>query len=329
MPDFQRPRVPFPRPRPPGLGQGPAGGGVQGNVGRGNGARAEQVQSQGQGQGQQTQDGGAGQAVATGGIDELMLESAITALLAVVPESLRTYADGHLPGIVRQAARDRVTNANQVAYILATAEHESKFTKPAFSWSEPLVEDHNQYTQDRRGRWRSRNHLTNNRVRGDTEAELDENYWDDSYGGRLGNQSGTADAANFKGRGYVQITGRENYERMSGLLRDEGFTYELDGTTWGTPENPINLTANPTHVNRSTALASKLLVLGLVEGSYTGRAMDDYINDEETDFTNARRVVNGDVEENGESIAAIARRYAAPIQTLWPQVFQAPTPTQT
>ncbi len=326
MPDFQRQnRIPMPRPRPTDIGRRPGPGAGQ-TGGRGNDANVQQMQTQGRlpGQGSTPGTGTAGVV-----IDELMLDAAVTALLAVVPESLRTNAESHLPGIVQQCAWDRVTNHNQVAYILATTEHESKYGTPAFSWSEPLVEDHNQYSQDRRGRWTSRNHLTDNRVRGDTEQELDEEYWDDSYGGRLGNRRGTADAANYRGRGYVQITGRENYERMSGLLQDEGFTYNLDGQTWGTAQNPIDLLANPTHVNRSTALAAKLLVLGMTEGSYTGKSMDDYINEDETDFTNARRVVNGDVEENGASIATIARRYAAPIATIWAQVFMPQAPAQT
>jgi predicted chitinase len=324
MPDFRRQpnRVPVPRPRPADLGQRPGSnrpGPGQGPA-RGNDAALQQMQTQDQGR-VQGQAATPGEGTAGVVVDELLLDAAVTALLAVVPQDLRTYAEGHLPGIVQQCAWDHVTNANQVAYILATAEHESKFGRPAFSWSQPLVEDHNQYRQQKNGKWRASNHVSGGTSRGDTEAELDEDYWDDAYGGRLGNQSGTSDAANYRGRGYVQITGRENYQRMSNLLREEGFTYTLDDVRYGTAENPIDLIAHPDHVNRSSALAAKLLVYGSTEGTYTGKALSDYVNDEETDFTNARRVINGDVEENGASIASIAQRYAAVLTTLWPQVF--------
>lgn len=319
MPDFQRRPVqaPIPAPRPTAQRTGSTTGRGVG-TGAGNDAMLQRIRSEGRLPGQASTPGEGTAGVV---IDDLVLDAAVTALLAVVPQDLRSYAEGHLPGIVQQCAWDGITNANQVAYILATAEHESKFGRPAFSWSEPLVEDHNQYGQDRKGRWQATNHVTGDRVRGADQQDLDENYWDEAYGGRLGNERNTADAANFRGRGYVQITGRENYQRMSDRLRQEGFTYRLDDQQWGTAQNPIDLVAHPDHVNRSQALAAKLLVLGATQGSYTGKKLGDYINDDGTDFTNARRVINGDVAENGASIAAVAQRYARVLTGTWRSVF--------
>jgi len=153
--------------------------------------------------------------------------------------------------------------------------------------------------------------------------ELEIKYWDDCYGGRLGNERGTSDASDYRGRGYVQITGQVNYERMSGVLNAQGFSYTIDGVTYGGPGNPlIDLEDNPTHVNRVPELAARLLVEGSVGGHYTTRSLGDYINDSQTDFTNARRVINGDVEKNGASIAAKARRFLSALQPHWPGVFR-------
>lgn len=326
MPDFQRParaQLPLPRPRPrpdlvgpgfqrPGPGLGPGNGARNQDLGRG---------------GQLGQSDAAlmvapqAQASAESVVDELMLDAAGTACIAVVPQELRSYAEGHIPTILDTAARSGLQNANQVAYILATAEHESKFGHPAFSWSEPLVEDHNQYSQNKKGKWHARDHVHDQRVTGDTEEALDQDYWDAAYGGRLGNEEGTADASQFRGRGYVQLTGRDNYQKMSDKLGREGFTYTLDGVTWGSKEQPIDLVTHFDHVNRSKELAAKLLVEGCVDGDYTGKKLGDYVNDEGTDFKDARAVVNGDTAENGETVAAIANRYVGALSSVWARVF--------
>ncbi|MCB9780374.1 MAG: hypothetical protein H6742_17550 [Alphaproteobacteria bacterium] len=324
MPDFRRNRptrnAPLQSPRPR---ERPAG------LGRGNGAAQDRM-------GQQTgqQQGGAvltsplprrdPRTDETGRkdhIDEAMLEAAVTAAVATVPQTLRAGAETHIPVLLRECADSRVYNANQVAYILATAEHESRFGVGQFTWSEPLVEDHNQYSQRSNGTWRSRDHVKNRRVTGDTEAELDEAYWDSAYGGNLGNQRGTDDASNYRGRGYVQLTGRVNYERMSQELNDEGFQYTLDGVTWGTEEHPIDLLANPTHVNRCHELAARITVDGMMDGDFTGAALPDYVNDDQASYRSARSVVNGDGAEVGEDIASYARRYSGAITSVWSQVF--------
>jgi putative chitinase len=74
----------------------------------------------------------------------------------------------------------------------------------------------------------------------------------------------------YRGRGYVQITGRANYAKSGDKLG-------LD--LIGNPDAALNPT-----------VAARILVRGCSEGWFTGKKLDDYLPD---DFRNARRVVNG------------------------------------
>jgi hypothetical protein len=74
----------------------------------------------------------------------------------------------------------------------------------------------------------------------------------------------------YRGRGFVQITGRANYAKASGKL-------------------DVDLIANPDAALNPT-VAAKILVRGCSEGWFTGKKLSDYLPD---DFRNARRVVNG------------------------------------
>jgi len=77
------------------------------------------------------------------------------------------------------------------------------------------------------------------------------------------------------GRGYVQLTWAENYERadrecaLSGALL-ANFDLALDGPT-----------------------AAEIIYEGMSAGWFTGKKLNDYINDTQTDYWNARRIVNG------------------------------------
>jgi len=74
----------------------------------------------------------------------------------------------------------------------------------------------------------------------------------------------------YRGRGFVQITGRANYAKASGKLG-------------------VDLIANPDAALNPT-VAAQILVRGCSEGWFTGKKLSDYLPD---DFRNARRVVNG------------------------------------
>ncbi|MCB9796231.1 MAG: LysM peptidoglycan-binding domain-containing protein [Alphaproteobacteria bacterium] len=254
-------------------------------------------------------------------INEQALTTVANAVVALVPAGYATAGAENVPRILRHCAQRNLTNADQVAYVVATAEHESGFGTTRYSRSESLVEDTNPLRQTEDGQWTARNHLTGRTITAASKEALIEAYWDDCYGGRLGNVRGTSDAADFRGRGFVQLTGQVNYRDMTQRLNAQGFSYTHDGVTYGGEGNPaIDLEANPTHVNLVPDLAARILVTGMHDGSFTGRAMEDYITEQSADFTNARRVVNGDVEENGASIAAIAQRYQGGLAG-WSAVF--------
>lgn len=76
----------------------------------------------------------------------------------------------------------------------------------------------------------------------------------------------------YYGRGYVQLTHERNYKVM--------------GEAFG-----IDLLNNPDKA-LDPVLAANILVYGMINGSFTGRRLSQYINQSSVDFVNARRVVN-------------------------------------
>jgi len=171
----------------------------------------------------------------------------VNKVIDTVPSYLRNYAKDSIPRILNAAKASGVTDIGQIAYILATAEHESHL-----------------------GRW------------------MEELASGQAYEGRgdLGNIY-PGDGVKYKGRGYVQITGRTNYTR------------------WG-QRLSINLVNRPTLASDKD-IAAKILVQGMQDGTFTSRKLSHYINGSSRDFINARRIVNG--TDRANDIAQIANRY--------------------
>ncbi len=170
-------------------------------------------------------------------------------LIQAIPEGYRSNARQHWPAIVAEAQKQGVSNKAQLAYILATTVHES-------------------------GAGRHMQEIASG----------------SAYEGRrdLGNtQSG--DGVRYKGRGYVQITGRTNYSDWSRRLG-------------------MDLVGNPSLAERPE-VAAKILVGGMKGGTFTGKKLDDYINGSKTDFNGARRIVNG--TDKAGTFAATAQRILA------------------
>jgi putative chitinase len=94
----------------------------------------------------------------------------------------------------------------------------------------------------------------------------------------LGNKF-PGDGAMFCGRGYVQLTGRGNYQRADGELALKG-----------------DLIVNPARALEAD-IAAKVMEAGMREGWFTGRKLSDYLplmRDATVDeFTKARKIING------------------------------------
>lgn len=92
----------------------------------------------------------------------------------------------------------------------------------------------------------------------------------------------------YRGRGYVQITGRANYKRAGDKLG-------------------IDLIGNPEAALQPT-VAALILVRGCSEGWFTGKKLSDYIPSGKPDaYQQARRVVNG--TDKADLIAGYAREF--------------------
>lgn len=116
------------------------------------------------------------------------------------------------------------------------------------------------------------------------------------YANRIGNgPEASGDGWRYRGRGYVQITGKTNYQRGSAVA-------------------VIDLVAEP-DVALEPRLAAMLLYHGMVRGTFTGRRLSDFINDRMTDYVGARAIINGDVKANGAKIARYANAFQAALQS--------------
>lgn len=91
----------------------------------------------------------------------------------------------------------------------------------------------------------------------------------------------------YFGRGFSQLTWHDNYKK-------EGARLGLD--LLHTPDLILDIpTAANSHVHC------------MAHGTYTGRKLSDYINDQKCDFEGARKIING-VDKKVE-IAAIAQKF--------------------
>ena len=111
-----------------------------------------------------------------------------------------------------------------------------------------------------------------------------------SYVGKLGNAN-LADATTYRGRGYVQMTGKSNYQ------------------TWSS-ELGVNLVQHPT-LAATPDIAAQFAVEGMDRGTITGVSLYNYVNPGGTNFTGARAVINGDGARNGAAVGNIASGFSS------------------
>lgn len=187
----------------------------------------------------------------------------------------QTQVDG-LEAIIDEWFKQGGGSRQQLAYVLATPYHE------VGSAYVPKTESLNYTTAARiRAVWPTRFHS-------DVEAQpfvrQPKKLANNVYGGRMGNVN-PDDGWNYRGRGWVQITGRESYRKF-GI------------------ENSVEDANNP-------KIAAKILVAGMRNGSFTSKKLSDYIQPSNADYVNARRIINADVAANGKKIGVYAQKFDA------------------
>lgn len=102
------------------------------------------------------------------------------------------------------------------------------------------------------------------------------------------------DGARFKGRGYVQLTGRGNYESM-------GAQMGLGNALTTDPDRALD-----------PLTAYRVMSLGMRKGFFTGKKLADFINDNGTDYQDSRRIINGQdqaekIQEYAKTLEAVLR----------------------
>lgn len=183
--------------------------------------------------------------------------------------------------IINEAKKQGVLR-NQLAYILATAYHETGGKMKS-------VSENLNYSVDGLMKTFSRQRISKADCekygRKSGQSANQQAIANIIYGGdwgkkNLGNTK-QGDGWLFRGRGFVQITGRNNYRKF------------------GIENNP------------DKALDSKeavsILITGMIDGLFTGKKLSNYITLQKSDFVNARRTVN--VTDKAELIAGYAREY--------------------
>ena len=136
----------------------------------------------------------------------------------------------------------------------------------------------------------------------------------DKYEGResLGNTK-PGDGYKYRGRGFVQLTGRRNYTRMGPLIG-------------------VDLVNNPDRA-LEPAIAVQIIYDGMIRGLFTGKSLPTYFPaGSAPKWKDARRIVNG--TDRAEEFAGYGQRFLEAIEAALPagEVPEsrkpAPAPTQ-
>lgn len=154
-----------------------------------------------------------------------------------------------------------VTDVRWAAYMLATTQHECSDSSGRPTW-QPIEEDP--------GSRAGRDYNNPVKVKGENGKEYDIIYY---------------------GRGYVQLTWKDNYEKMSKALN-------MGDALLIHPERVME-----------PKIAYRIMSYGMRNGSFRHNLkLSDFINSSKCDYKNARGIINGDVATWGDVIAGYARK---------------------
>lgn len=183
-----------------------------------------------------------------------------------------------IDALLDASAEFGVNDPRHIAYILATPVIETGNT------FQPIIENLNYSEQ---GLLRTFPKYFN-AASAKTFARKPEAIANRAYGGRMGNIF-EGDGWKYRGRGYVQITGKMNYDKFSELL-------------------DLDLLTNPDWALRDD-VAAKIAVIGMRDGVFTGKKLGDYFTAKVSDWVKARRIING--LDRANDIAGYARKFYA------------------
>ncbi len=108
-----------------------------------------------------------------------------------------------------------------------------------------------------------------------------------AYANRMGNgNEASGDGWRYRGRGLVQITGKDNYTKF-GIV--------------GSPDDAL-----------VDEVATRIMFDGMERGSFTGKKLSDYFHDDVAEWTEARRIING--QDRAKDIASYAGIFHKAIQ---------------
>lgn len=174
-------------------------------------------------------------------------------------------------------------SADHLAYCLATAFHETG------AKMQPVVENLNYRSASRiREVWPTRFPTT---AAAQMYVGKPEALANKVYGTRMGNLGGN-DGWIYRGRGFVQITGRDNYKRAGRELGVDLLTF---------PE-----------LAEECETAAATLYCGMLQGWFTGKKLADYFKPGLVDPYNARRIING--LDRATEIAGYFRAFSAALK---------------
>ena len=105
---------------------------------------------------------------------------------------------------------------------------------------------------------------------------------------KMGNTE-PSDGVKYAGRGFVQLTWKNNYETLG-----ERIGVDLAKR----PDRALEL-----------PVATQILIVGMIEGLFTGRKLGAYFNKTDADWKRARYIVNG--QDKAELVGDYGRNYYA------------------
>ena len=106
---------------------------------------------------------------------------------------------------------------------------------------------------------------------------------------RKNGNANPGDGAKYFGRGFVQLTWKNNYSRAGAALG-------------------LNLVANP-ELALDLAVATKVMFTGMQKGWFTGLKLADFFNPATEDWVGARKIING--KDKANLIASYGHGYYA------------------